>query len=103
MFSAEAERVAQDFVSGLADGLRIRTEFIRMELELGFTLLEVAKTRGGVGSQACVRQAAAALHAADRFLRVESRLSGTAAGDLYERRDELRQRLHAIFGDIAHP
>jgi hypothetical protein len=94
---AKMEALSQELESSVADGLRIRTEFIRTELELGFTFLDLAKTRIGLRSRACISGAVAALEAADRFLRMTPRLSDAVGDEIYGQRDELRRRLREFF------
>jgi len=96
---AEMETLFEEFDRSVADAVRIRRDFIRIELELGCTFLDSAKARGPLGSQGCIRSAVKALRTANRFLAMLPRLNDAAVADIYQRRDELQQRLRDIFAE----
>lgn len=99
MQRAEMETLFEQFDRSVADALRIRMELIRTELELGFTFLDSAKAKGPLVSQGSVRNAIAALRTANWFLRMQPRLNDAAGDAVYQRRDELRQRLQDVLAD----
>jgi hypothetical protein len=99
MIRVNMEALFQEIENSVAAALRIRTEFIRTELELGFTFLDIAKSKGPPGSQASLRHAVAALHAVDLFLRTQPGLNDVDRVAIYLRRNELRQRLQGLFAE----
>lgn len=74
---------------------RTRAEFIRTELDIGLTFLDIAaNTRDSKHSHRCVCSAIEALRTADRFFG-DARLVDSD-DELYRRREQLRQRLREI-------
>ena len=83
------------FAQVLSDVQRTRAEYIRTELDIGLTFLDIAaNTRDPKHSQRCMCTAIEALRTADKFFR-EAQLVDSDA-DLYRRREQLRQRLRAM-------
>lgn len=81
----------------VTDALRLRVQFIRTELELGFTFLDCARDAAETThSQRSIRNALLALGAANRFLASDPQLSDIDRDKIYQRREELRQRLREI-------
>jgi hypothetical protein len=79
----------------LSDIQRTRADFIRTELDIGLTFLDIAaNSRDPKHSQRCVCIAIEALRTADKFFR-EAQLVDSN-DDLYQRREQLRQRLREI-------
>ena len=79
----------------LSDVQRTRVEYIRTELDIGLTFLDIAaNTRDPKHSLRCVGIAIEALRTADRFFRQAQLVDSDA--DLYQRREQLRQRLREI-------
>ena len=99
MRHAEMETLFEEFDRSMADAFRLRAQFIRTELELGFTFLDGAKARGSLGSLGCIRNAITALRTANRFLTIQPRLNDAAVADICHLRNELRQRLHDILAE----
>jgi hypothetical protein len=96
---AQMEPLFEEFDRALAETLRNRVEFIRIELELGLTFLDCAKARGPLGRQGCIRNAITALRTAERFLTMEPRLDDAALADIRQRHRQLHQRLHAMLAE----
>ena len=79
----------------LSDVQRTRAEFIRTELDIGLTFLDIAATtRDPKHSQRCRCTAIEALRTADKFFS-EAQLVDSD-DELYRRREQLRQRLREI-------
>jgi hypothetical protein len=100
MHRAKMNDLFDEFDNAIADAMRTRAAFIRTELELGFTFLDGAmKAREPHARQRGIRNAIAALSAANRFLAAKPRLSDSGSAEIYQRRNELQQRLHDIFAE----
>jgi len=83
------------FAQVLSDVQRTRAEYIRTELDIGLTFLDIAaNTPDPKHSQRCVCIAIEALRTADRFFR-EAQLVDSD-DDLYRHREQLRQRLREM-------
>jgi hypothetical protein len=81
----------------VADVQRSHADYIRTELDIGLTFLDIAATtRDLKHSQRCVGIAIEALRTADRFFREVQLVDSD--DDLYQRREQLRQRLRGICG-----
>lgn len=94
---AQMETLFDEFANAVAHTLCIRARFIRTELELGLTFVDGAlKARRPGGRQRCIKNAIASLDTANRFLALEPRIID---GDIDQRRNELRQRLHEILDE----
>ena len=79
----------------LSDVQRTRAEYVRTELDIGLTFLDIAaNTRDRKHSLRCVCIAIEALRTADRFFR-DARLVDPN-DELYRRGEQLRQRLREI-------
>lgn len=89
---AEMETLGDEFHATMSDTMRIRTEFIRTELELGLTFVDGAMNalRQKGSQQRWIRNAIAALITVNKFLALEPRINDS---EIHRRRDELRQRL----------
>ena len=79
----------------LSDVQRTRAEYIRTELDIGLTFLDIAaNTRDPKHCQRCMCTAIEALRTADKFFRVAQLVDSD--DDLYRRREQLRQRLREM-------
>src|SRR5215470_6742946 len=75
---------------------RVRADFVRTELNVAFTFLDIAaNTRDQSHARNCVRTAIDALRTADRFF-LQTEGSAADIRDINERREQLRQRLREI-------
>lgn len=92
-------RVLLDEVDeAVTNALRLRAQFIRTELELGFAFLDCARNAAETKrSQRSITNALLALGAATRFLASDRQLNVSERDKICQRRNELRQRLQEIF------
>ena len=72
---------------------RVRTDFVRAELDVAHTFLDIAvNTRDRSQAQKHIYTAIDALQSADRFF-LQAQSNTSENRDIRERREELRQRL----------
>jgi hypothetical protein len=82
--------------STLDDARRAQGEFVRAELELGATFLDVALTTRDAGhSLRCVRNAIAALRTADRYM-AHALYAHLDDAEIYRLRDQLEERVRKL-------
>ena len=82
---------------------RVRADFVRTELDVAFTFLDIAaNARGQTHARKCVQTAIDALRTADRFF-LQTEASAADIRDINERRGQLRQRLGEIAPEPALP
>jgi len=94
---ARVQTLFDEFEDAVADAQRLQAQFIRTELELGVTFLDCAtNARGPQRSHRCIRNALDTLGTANRFLASQPRLDDRDRHEIYQRRNELRERLHKI-------
>src|SRR5215469_1458630 len=90
---AMMDTLFDEFENAVADARCLQAQFMRTELELGFTFLECATTaRGLPRSHRNIRNALLALNTVNRFLASGPRLD--ESDEIYQRRNQLRRRLH---------
>jgi hypothetical protein len=82
----------------LDDARRAQGEFVRAELELGATFLDVALTTRDAGhSLRCVRNAIVALRTADRYI-TRALFAHMDDVEIYRLRDQLEERVRKLIG-----
>jgi len=90
------EQLISNCESSGVDKESTEAEFVRTQLELAFSLLDIAAvTERQKIVRGCVHNAVSAVRTAGRFLAAASDEEGDTA-DIWQRQDELMKRVHEV-------